>query len=39
MEAAAHDAAFAKRVGIPQSVARKFLAADKREAERRKKKK
>mgnify|MGYP001561921329 FL=1 len=28
MRAAAHDSAFAKRVGIPQSVAREFVAAD-----------
>jgi hypothetical protein len=30
MEAAAHDPAFAKKEGIPQSVARDFVAADKR---------
>jgi hypothetical protein len=29
MAAAAHDADFAKRVGIPQSVAREFNQADK----------
>ena len=29
MAAAAHDPAFAKRVGIPQSVAREFNQADK----------
>lgn len=29
MAAAAHDSAFAKRVGIPQSVARDFNQADK----------
>lgn len=29
MAAAAHDPAFAKRVGIPQSVARDFNQADK----------
>ena len=28
MAAAAHDPAFAKRMGIPQSVAREFNAAD-----------
>lgn len=28
MAAAAHDPAFAKKVGIPQSVARKFNRAD-----------
>jgi len=30
MEAAAHNAAFAKRAGISQSVAREFVSADKR---------
>lgn len=30
MEAAAHNPAFAKKMGIPQSVAREFTAADKR---------
>jgi len=30
MAAAAHDPAFAKKVGIPQSVAREFNQADKR---------
>lgn len=29
MAAAAHDPAFAKRVGVPQSVAREFNQADK----------
>jgi hypothetical protein len=29
MEAAKHDAAFAKKVGVPQKVAREFVAADK----------
>lgn len=28
MRAAAHDAAFAKKMGIPQDVAREFAAAD-----------
>lgn len=28
MRAAAHDPAFAKKVGIPQTVAREFVAAD-----------
>jgi hypothetical protein len=28
MAAAAHDAKFAKKVGIPQSVAKEFVAAD-----------
>jgi len=31
MRAAAHDERFAKKMGIPQSVAREFTAADKRE--------
>jgi hypothetical protein len=30
MRAAAHDPAFAKRVGVPQSVAREFVREDKR---------
>lgn len=30
MCAAAHNKAFAKKVGIPQSVAREFVEADKR---------
>lgn len=30
MAAAAHDPAFAKKVGVPQSVAREYAAADKR---------
>lgn len=30
MRAAAHDPAFARRVGIPVSVAREFVAADSR---------
>jgi hypothetical protein len=29
MRAAAHDPKFAKKMGIPQSVAREFVAADK----------
>jgi hypothetical protein len=29
MEAAAHNAAFAKKAGIPQKVAKEFVAADK----------
>lgn len=32
MRAAAHDPKFAKKVGIPQSVAREFTAADKSRA-------
>lgn len=30
MEAAAHNSKFAKKAGIPQKVAREFVAADKR---------
>jgi hypothetical protein len=30
MAAAAHDAAFARKAGVPQSVAREFIEADKR---------
>lgn len=30
MRAAAHNAEFAKKVGIPQKVAREFVQADKR---------
>ena len=30
MKAAAHDPGFAKKMGIPQSVAKDFTAADKR---------
>ena len=30
MEAVAHNPAFAKKVGIPQSVGKEFAAADKR---------
>lgn len=29
MDAAAHDPAFAKKVGVPQSVGKDFVAADK----------
>jgi len=29
MRAAAHDPAFAKKVGVPQSVAKEYVAADK----------
>ena len=32
MRAAAHDPKFAKKMGIPQSVARDFVAADKAKA-------
>ena len=37
MAAAAHDPAFARKVGISQSVAREFVAADKKKKTRRKK--
>lgn len=30
MRAAAHDSGFAKRMGIPMAVARKYVRADKR---------
>lgn len=30
MRAAAHNKAFAKKVGVPQKVAKEFVAADKR---------
>jgi hypothetical protein len=32
MQAAAHNPAFAKKAGIPQSVAKEYAAADKRKA-------
>jgi hypothetical protein len=34
MEAAAHNPAFAKKAGIPQKVAKEFVAADKAESKR-----
>lgn len=34
MRIAAHDPAFAKKVGVPQSVAREFFAADQAKARR-----
>jgi hypothetical protein len=34
MEAAAHDPGFAEKAGIPQKVAREFVAADKKAAKR-----
>ena len=34
MQAAAHSKAFAKKADIPQSVAREFVAADKRKDRR-----
>lgn len=36
MQAAAHNPAFAKKAGIPQSVAREFVRADKRRAKKKK---
>ena len=39
MEAAAHNPAFAKKAGIPQKVAKEFVAADKAQAKDRSKKK
>lgn len=38
MRAAKHNPAFAKKMGIPQKVARDFVAADKRKAKRKGKK-
>ena len=38
MAAAAHSKAFAKKVGVPMSVAKKFNRADVRKAKARKKK-
>ncbi len=32
MEAAAHSPAFAKKMGIPQKVAKEYVAADKKKA-------
>jgi len=37
MAAAAHNPAFARKAGVPTSVAKKFHAADKRKAARRRK--
>lgn len=37
MRAAAHNPTFAKKVGIPQDVAREFEAADKAKAARKRK--
>lgn len=37
MAAAANDPKFAKKAGIPQSVAKEFHAADKRKGKKRKK--
>ena len=39
MEAAAHNPAFAKKAGIPQKVAKEFVAADNAKAKVTKKKK
>ena len=36
MAAAAHNPAFAKKVGIPQKVAREFNAADKKKGRKKK---
>jgi hypothetical protein len=38
MEAAAHNSVFAEKAGIPQKVAKEFVAADKRAAKRTEKK-
>jgi uncharacterized membrane protein len=38
MRAAAHDQEFAKKVGIPQDVAKEFVEADKQAKEKEKKK-
>jgi hypothetical protein len=35
MRGAAHSRSFAKKVGVPQRVAREFVRADKRKARRR----
>jgi hypothetical protein len=35
MRAAAHNAAFARKLGIPQKVAREFVASDKRKRKKR----
>jgi len=35
MRAVAHSRKFAKKVGVPMSVGKKFVAADKRKAKRR----
>lgn len=34
MKAAAHDKGFAKKVGIPQKVAKEFVAADKKKGKK-----
>ena len=39
MEAAAHNPAFAQKAGIPQKVAKEFVAADKAKAKTTRKKK
>jgi hypothetical protein len=39
MRAAAHDKGFAKKMGIPQSVAKEFTAADKKSGVRKGRKK
>lgn len=39
MQAAAHNPAFAKKVGVPVAVAKEFVAADKKKPQMRRKKK
>ena len=39
MRAAAHDAKFAKRMNIPQDVAKEYVAADQAKKKKRRKKK
>lgn len=39
MQAAAHNKGFAKKMGIPQSVAKEYVSADKKKAEHKKGKK
>ena len=36
MQAAAHSSSFAKKTGVPQKVAREFVAADKKHSTKRK---
>lgn len=38
MQAAAHNRAFAKKVGVPMSVAKKFVRSDKAKAAKRRRK-
>lgn len=37
MRAAAHNKAFAKKAGVPQSVAKEFVAADKKRGRKKRK--